>query len=393
MDSQLRGNNNIVFIANCFFSGLSGGDRHFIEIAKRWAGKMNIILMLPKESLPVYEKEDLKCTYSIIPSSKFISRLGIMAIYIFRSLASLFVAPRLGRNASIVYSTSQFLPDTLPSFFMKRSNSEILWISCIFHIIPHYSKRKGSFVRNLVAYYEQKLSFYLIKKSVNIIFVDNTILKEELIKLGFITEQIKVISMGVDCRFINSVSETNNKVYEAVFLGRLHPTKGVFDLPKIWGRVVAERPQAKLALIGSENDKIKKRLATEIIENKMENNIDILGFLETREVYKTLKSSCLFIFPSHEEGWGIAIAEAMACGLPVIAWNLPVYPEIFPKGMIMVEENNITGFSQAILRVLKDDGLCKHLGSLASDMITAYDWENVASNELKVISDHFSLLS
>ena len=115
-------------------------------------------------------------------------------------------------------------------------------------------------MRNLVAYYEQKLSFYLIKKSVNIIFVDNTILKEELIKLGFITEQIKVISMGVDCRFINSVSETNNKVYEAVFLGRLHPTKGVFDLPKIWGRVVAERPQAKLALIGSENDKIKKRI-------------------------------------------------------------------------------------------------------------------------------------
>ena len=44
-----------------------------------------------------------------------------------------------------------------------------------------------------------------------------------------------------------------------------------------------------------------------------------------KDALSVVKSVLVFVFPSHEEGWGIAICEAMACGLAVVAYDLPAY--------------------------------------------------------------------
>ena len=62
-----------------------------------------------------------------------------------------------------------------------------------------------------------------------------------------------------------SASKSNRKfASDAVFVGRLHPTKGIFDLVEIWKKVVNEKPNAKAIIIGgggiNENKKLKSSI-------------------------------------------------------------------------------------------------------------------------------------
>lgn len=63
----------------------------------------------------------------------------------------------------------------------------------------------------------------------------------------------------------------------------------------------------------------------------MDNHITMLESVPDDYLYSLLKSSKVFVFPSHEEGWGIAVCEAMAAGLPIVAYDLAPFREFFPR--------------------------------------------------------------
>jgi glycosyltransferase involved in cell wall biosynthesis len=174
--------------------------------------------------------------------------------------------------------------------------------------------------------------------------------------------------------------------YEGVFLGRLNPSKGIADLVEIWKNVSREIPGAKLAVIGGEEAEMKNYLRKKIKEFELEENIRLLGYLEDEKAHPILKSGKVFLFPSREEGWGIAIAEAMACGLPVVSWNLPVFKEIFEGYTIQINENDISAFSEKVVELLRNDELRKKTGKDGKEFIKKYSWERVTERELEAIT-------
>ena len=103
--------------------------------------------------------------------------------------------------------------------------------------------------------------------------------------------------------------------------------------------------------------------------------------------WEQFKSSEVFVFPSHEEGWGIAICEAMACGLPVVAYDLPVYREIFTQGIITVPLKDIKAFSEKVVNLLENDKERHVLGDKARSQATVYDWDTVAARELSLMKN------
>ena len=100
-----------------------------------------------------------------------------------------------------------------------------------------------------------------------------------------------------------------------------------------------------------------------------------------------VKNCKVFVFPSHEEGWGIAICEAMACGLPVVAYDLPVYREIFKQGMVTVPLIDIKRFSEEVVNLLENDEKRRILGTKAKNQAKIYDWNSVAARELSLMEE------
>ena len=239
---------------------------------------------------------------------------------------------------------------------------------------------------NLIGFLSQRISFFFIKKSVNAIITVSPYTKKELINIGFEGNKIKVNYNGIDTNKMKNFISSENK-YDCVFLGRLNVSKGIFDLLDIWKIINEKNPNIYLAIIGFGDKKTEDELKDRIKINSLEKNINVLGYLEDKKLFGILKSSKIFVFPSHEEGFGIVVCEAMACGLPVVAWDLPVYREIYTKGMITVSINDVAEFAEKILELLDDKKLCDKISLDAIETASRYDWDEISIKETNLLKN------
>lgn len=351
---------------------------------KRLSKKVDLDLTVVTSEAGYYlcSVRGLKATFEITTQEYKTGNVALL--YARRMLSALLVNFDIKKGA-ILYSTSDFLPDVLPPYVLKLRNKNVKWVQVIHHLYENPFIRKGeNFVTNLFGFLSQRLSFILAKKRADLIIIVNPIIRQQLIKIGFNGKKMFMNYNGVDIEKIHTFQPSVFK-YDCIFLGRLNVSKGIFDLLEIWKGVIAKKPYATLAIIGGGNNKLEQKLKNEIIKSNLEKNVTVFGYLNDAEAFGILKSSKIFVFPSHEEGFGIAILEAMACGLPVIAWNLPVYKEVFPRGIITVPIKNFDEFVETTLKLLEDSELRSSVGKDALDIASKYSWDKVARQELLLL--------
>lgn len=362
---------------------ISGGEKRFFEVMRTWNRQgLEIEVLASAMGHDTCLKHQLNLKYIILPL-KILDRRGIVGAYFFRTIMACVFALKF-RGQMITYSVTDIIPDIIPAVMVKVLNKNSKMVCTIFHLIPHYSVRAGSKITNFVSYYSQRISHLFIKRFADIIFVDNTILRRDLIRQKFPSEKIKVISMGIDKAHIDSISPSSVERYDACFLGRLHVSKGIFDLIEVWKLVVSKKKSARLAIIYVGPRDLESALMRRIKEENLDSNFFMLP-LKGKDALSVVKSSKVFVFPSHEEGWGIAICEAMACGLPVVAYDLPVFREIFPKGMIRVKMRDYQAFAENILELLGSKVKYGRLHEDAATMASQYSWDETAARELSYL--------
>lgn len=363
---------------------ISGGEKRFFEVIRTWNRQgIDIEILTSLMGHDTCLKYQLNVKYIILPF-KIVDRIGIIGAYFFRTIMACIFALRF-RGQIIIYPATDIIPDIIPAVIVKVLNKNSKMVCIIYHLVTHYSIRAGSKLINVVSYYSQRISHFFIKKFTDIIFVDNTILKQDLIKFKFPSEKIVVISMGINKTYIDGISPQKMERYDACFLGRLHISKGVFDLVEIWRLVVENGEGARLAVVGNINQEVFSKLKEKIKAYGLEKNISFLGFLPMEDVYRTLKSSKVFVFPSHEEGWGISVCEAMACGLPAVAYDLPVLREIFPKGIVRIKMGDYQAFADNVLELLRSKVKYDRLSEDAATMASQYSWDETAAKELSYL--------
>jgi glycosyltransferase involved in cell wall biosynthesis len=203
-----------------------------------------------------------------------------------------------------------------------------------------------------------------------------------LIKMGFDSSKILLSTNGVDYNTIESVRPIGNIIYDGCFFGRLVKAKGVYDLIDVWKLVTISYPNSKLVIVGDGPE--YATLTNKIKEANLGRNIQLMGFVSEREKFLTMQRSKIFIFPSYEEGWGIAVAEAIASGLDVILYDIGAYKSL-EGHLIKVEKANTRKMAQAVVERIE-----KHTRKNSANIQLARigslpDWEDVANKELRSI--------
>ena len=151
----------------------------------------------------------------------------------------------------------------------------------------------------------------------------------------------------------NSLNNLNNN--NLISVGRLSKEKGFADLIEVFKLVDMENGDCQLNIVGDglEYANINKK----IIDYNLSRKIKLLGYKDQEEIDKLYLDSCLYLMTSHTESFGLVLVEAMAHGLPCIAYSSAEGArDIIVNGYngYLIENRNEYEMTKMILYLLKD---------------------------------------
>jgi glycosyltransferase involved in cell wall biosynthesis len=172
-----------------------------------------------------------------------------------------------------------------------------------------------------------------------------------------------------------------------LFLGRLHPIKGLDILARAFGKVARERNNLCLLVVGPDSDgyqaKVVKILEAEGILNK----VIFTGMLTGREKLMALGGADICVIPSYSEVRSIVALEAMASALPVIITRQCHFPEVAEAGAGLVIEPEVNQLAAALEKVLNEPTLRQEMGSNGRLVAAKFTWDKVADQMIEMYKE------
>lgn len=174
-----------------------------------------------------------------------------------------------------------------------------------------------------------------------------------------------------------------------LMVGRLSPEKGFDRMINIWREMAKCFPAWKLSIIGDGNE--KDRLLQQIERLGLEHSVEVLP--STPDIILEYLKSSVFVLTSRYEGFSMVLVEAMACGVPVVAYACKCGPkEIIHDGEdgFLVEEGNADKFIEKLSLLLKNTELRTSFGKKARQNITRFSQDRVMQQWKKLFEDIIS---
>lgn len=172
-----------------------------------------------------------------------------------------------------------------------------------------------------------------------------------------------------------------------LFLGRLHAKKGLDLLIPAFAQLPAD---TVLVLAGPVDDDFRAYLDKLIQQVNIGDRVVFTGMLEGAERLMAFASADLFVLPSYQENFGIAVVEALAYGVPVIISDqVNIYQEITEAGVGAVTDKCPEALAQTLAVWLNDDDRRTQAAARAQPFVEhRYDWQTIA----KHWRDHYQKL-
>jgi glycosyltransferase involved in cell wall biosynthesis len=358
-------------------TGRSGGVVHLLESVKRWK-ECDVTFFAPASAQDMFLSEVPEARFVTIPSpDRWLKSIAaLFAVRIFTSLL------RLGRlrRLDAIYAYSHFLPDIVPAVCAAPRRTAVQ----VFHLQDPPGKRPGTFVRNVIAYANELLGMALVRGFARSVIVLNHVTVPQLKLPGAV--RIFRAGAGAWPMPVQNLIQPEDRRAGVVSVGRVHPTKGIDDLIEAWSALHAWLPQVQLTVVGTGDPAYIASLRQRIAERGLESSICLAGFVPEREKMQILSGSRVYVTASKEEGWGIAVAEAMALGVPCVTYDLPVFAEAFPSGRLEVKAGDVKGLTEALIALLTDDARYKKLAKEAHTLGASFSWDSVARIEEDAIA-------
>jgi glycosyltransferase involved in cell wall biosynthesis len=188
-----------------------------------------------------------------------------------------------------------------------------------------------------------------------------------------------VSSVDVDAFFSSFPVLRGKEIF--LFLGRVHPKKGVDLLIQSFASIARQDSSRHLVLAGPIHCKYQRELLSLIRALSLETQITWTGPLSGSMKWAAFSTAQLFCLPSHQENFGVAVAEALSVGLPVCishAVNTSDLVERFGAGI--VHTDTLDGTIHALSRWVAIDHASRVLMSRSAKHLfsSQFDWEHVS---------------
>jgi phosphatidylinositol alpha-mannosyltransferase len=186
---------------------------------------------------------------------------------------------------------------------------------------------------------------------------------------------LEIVPNGVDlARFSGAVPRADLPAGRRIlWVNRLDAQKGFPIALAAFSKVLVEVPEATLVVVGEGKD----REALKLLTGPVLARVEMRGAVPNEQVPSYLAAGDVFVSPAvGQESFGIALVEAMAAGLPVVATDIPGYREVVSNDVegLLVPPRDPEALAAGLVRVLGSPELAARLGGAGQERARTFDW-------------------
>lgn len=219
--------------------------------------------------------------------------------------------------------------------------------------------------------------------------------RQAIAELGVPEQRISVVYDGVDAKFVSGPKP--RRLLERfglegkpvlLFLGGLKRRKNLSVLLDAWRIVATERPDTQLVVAGRGPELDGLRAQARRVASA--GGVHFAGYVPEAEKVDYYNLADVFVSPSALEGFGLTVAEAMACERPVVVSNRGSLPEVVAagEGGFLCEPDDAAGFAKAALELLGDERMRQKFGAANRARVDRlFRWERAAAEVKRIYEE------
>lgn len=244
-------------------------------------------------------------------------------------------------DTTVIHAHGAILNGTLAYLIGKR-------LKVPFVVTEH----TGPYSRILNSWLKSKISKFVFNKAAKVLVVSEH-QKQQILKLGIAAEKVEVSYNPVNTSIFNLKEKSENK--NIAFVSRLDEFKGGLRTLKAFHQLIDRHPDYTLTIVG-EGEELET-IQDYISSNNLTENVILKGTLTKLQIAEVFNNSSFMVFPSRYETFGLVVAEALSCGLPVVCTNQTAPKEFINlKNGILVQPDNVTEIATAMEQMIKNRG-------------------------------------
>jgi glycosyltransferase involved in cell wall biosynthesis len=300
--------------------------------------------------------------------------------YLFNFLVPLRYRKRFARERyDVVLDDMNKLPFLTP-LYVKEPLTLI-----VHHLFDTVIFREAILPLALYVYLAERTGVALYRRRRIPVFAVSPSTREELLKKGFRASDIEIVRNCVDHAVFRPTGLPRSPTPLVGYMGRLKKYKSVDHLLRAFAIFLRSVPGAKLVIIGEGDD--RRDLEKSAQGLGIGGSVRFTGFVSEEEKVRLLQEVWFLVNPSSVEGWGLTVIEANACGVAVIASDVPGLRDAIKDGEtgMLYPYGNIDDLVDKMIRLAGDSQLRIRLGASAQEWAGTFDWQRVAEQTVALL--------
>lgn len=289
---------------------------------------------------------------------------------------------RFNKDTFVLFSLlSYFLLPILPEKFylFVHSNEKRVFLT-------NYPEEtiKDRFIRKIIYFINYQWESLLCKKARKIFSVSPSLKDETVRQYNINKNKIVVIKNGLDTNVFSKRIDPKKPNKDLLFVGRISYRKNVIDLVKILKSLTCIDPLFKLHIMGSGEQEYLNKVKSKIYEYKLDNKVFFHVYRTDVELNNLYEKCSIFVLTSLVEGFGLVVLEAMAKGMPVVAYdNLGIRDIINKANGYLIDPFDYQDFVGKILNFYRNKNLYKKMSENAVKTVDKFSWDRSVSKLVK----------
>lgn len=270
----------------------------------------------------------------------------------------------------------------VPFFSVLYARKKVVLLVCevanrlFFRLLPYPVAVFGRMIEKVYLFLYRKIPVMAISPST----------KNDLIEEGIDKKNITVLPMGLTLPNI-SKRFPKEKDLTVLFVGRIHPLKGVVDAIEALHIIRSKISQAKLWIVGTGDASYINMLQERIDQLKLTALVQFFGYVSEKDKFSMYQRAHILLVPSVHEGWGLIVSEAASQGTPSIAYDTAGLRDVVADNEtgILTKLNNSKALAQESLELYKNKKKYYRFQQAGIKKFHEMSWDKTAISALTVL--------